>query len=78
MRVVVDHSRSTKLTLYKGTAALDLHKYHDSFEATPHYKREKPKTIPEKCSGRAFSVSGYILLLKSLPWFKITSRAFLC
>ena len=59
-------------TSHEGTAALELHIYHDNFGATPRYKREKPKTLSVKRGRQAFIVNGYILLSKSLPGFKTT------
>ena len=44
---------------YEGTAALELHRYHNNFGATPCYKREKQKTVAdleiqkgELCTGK--------------------------
>ena len=59
-------------TSHEGTAALELHIYHDNFGATPRYKGEKPKTLSAKRGRQAFIVNGYLLLSKSLPGFKIT------
>ena len=60
-RVVIDHSiekamysphyllnacKQKHINNYKGTAALELHKYHNTFGAIPRYKWEN--TLPAK------------------------------
>ena len=75
-------SRSTSLTT-KVQCTLELHKYHDNFGATPHYEREKPKTLHAKLgrycwfhltsNERGVSVSVCVYLYKYC-WYHLTSK----